>query len=154
MQSHVADVVGIGFSSGIVTVHDIRADERILHVQMDGGAISAIAFRTDGQEVMATSNVIGHIALWDLNQKGRLLHIIRGAHDGPVTSIQWIPNQPVLVSSGEDNSVKVALPNSCVHWPCLTLCLAMGIRLTRSATTTPKISLGAPRPPASNSALR
>ncbi|KIM28873.1 hypothetical protein M408DRAFT_329296 [Serendipita vermifera MAFF 305830] len=105
VQSHVADIIGVGFSSGIVIVHDIRADERILHVKMDG-AITAVAFRTDGQEVLATSNTAGHVALWDLNQNGRLLHIIRGAHDGSVASIQWIPNQPVLVTSGEDNSIK------------------------------------------------
>jgi len=115
VQSHVADIVGVGFSSGIVTIHDIRADERILYVKLDGGAISAIAFRTDGQELLATSNITGNIALWDLNQKGRLSHIIRGAHDGPVASIQWIPNQPVLVSSGEDNSVKVNLFDAPVY---------------------------------------
>jgi len=111
VQSHVADIIGIGFSSGIATIHDIRADERILHVKMDEEPISAIAFRTDGQEILATSNTTGNIALWDLSQKGRLLYIIRGAHDGPVTAIQWIPNQPVLVSSGGDNSVKVAYFN-------------------------------------------
>jgi U3 small nucleolar RNA-associated protein 21 len=152
VQSHVADVVGVGFSSGIVIIHDIRADERILHVKMDGGAISAIAFRTDGQELLATSNITGNIALWDLNQKGRLSHIIRGAHDGPVASIQWIPNQPMLVSSGEDNSVKVTLFND-LFTAFLILQLAMGIRFAGFAATTPQISLGTSRPPSFNSPL-
>lgn len=44
--------------------------------------------------------------MWDLNAGGRLLHLVRGAHDGAVTSVQWVPGQPLLVSSGEDNSVK------------------------------------------------
>lgn len=107
VQAHVMDVVGVGFSSGLVAIHDIRADEQLIQVRMDGGSVAAIAFRTDGQEVLATANVTGNIALWDLNEGGRLLHIIRGAHDGPVASIQWIPGQPVLVSSSGDNSVKV-----------------------------------------------
>ena len=33
---------------------------------------------------------------------------MRGAHDRAVTAIEWVPGQPVLVSSGEDNSVKVS----------------------------------------------
>lgn len=33
--------------------------------------------------------------------------MIRGAHDGAISAIEWVPGQPVLVTSGEDNSVKV-----------------------------------------------
>lgn len=62
---------------------------------------------TDGHPVLATASSTGHIALWDLNANGRLLHIVRGAHDGAVTTLEWVPGQPVLLSSGEDNSVKV-----------------------------------------------
>lgn len=107
-ESHVTDIVGIGFASGDVLIHDIRADEALLQVRMDGGAVTAIAFRTDGQEVLATSNSTGHIAFWDLNNKGRLLYVIRGAHDSAISSVQWVPKQPILVSSGHDNSVKVS----------------------------------------------
>ena len=62
----------------------------------------------DGQPILASASANGHIALWDLNNNGRLIHIVRGAHDRAVTAIEWIPGQPVLVSSGEDNSVKVS----------------------------------------------
>lgn len=50
--------------------------------------------------------------MWDLNAGGRLLHMIRGAHDGAITAIEWVPGQPVLVTSGEDNSVKVRMSNN------------------------------------------
>lgn len=33
--------------------------------------------------------------------------MIRGAHDGAISAVEWVPGQPVLISSGEDNSVKV-----------------------------------------------
>jgi U3 small nucleolar RNA-associated protein 21 len=33
--------------------------------------------------------------------------MIRGAHDGAISAVEWVPGQPVLVTSGEDNSVKV-----------------------------------------------
>ena len=62
----------------------------------------------DGQPILASASANGHIALWDLNNNGRLIHIMRGAHDRAVTAIEWVPGQPVLVSSGEDNSVKVS----------------------------------------------
>jgi len=50
---------------------------------------------------------LGHLALWDLNSGGRLLHLVRGAHDGAITAAEWVCGQPVLITSGEDNSIKV-----------------------------------------------
>ena len=34
---------------------------------------------------------------------------IRNPTDDPVTHVEWVPGQPLLISSGEDNSVKVRL---------------------------------------------
>jgi U3 small nucleolar RNA-associated protein 21 len=64
-------------------------------------------FPADGHPVLASASSAGHIALWDLNEGGRLLHMVRGAHDGAITSLEWVPGQPVLITSSEDNSVKV-----------------------------------------------
>jgi WD40 repeat protein len=61
----------------------------------------------DGEPILASASSAGHIALWDLNAGGRLLHLIRGAHDGAISALEWVPGQPVLITSGEDNSVKV-----------------------------------------------
>ncbi|QRW15106.1 U3 small nucleolar RNA-associated protein 21 [Ceratobasidium sp. AG-Ba] len=106
VQSPAVDVVGIGFASGECVLYDIRSDERVMRVFMEGAAIRSIAFRTDGHPVLGTASATGHIALWDLNAQGRLLHIIKGAHNSSISSIQWIPGQPVMVTSGEDNSLK------------------------------------------------
>src|ERR1700761_1508346 len=73
----------------------------------DGICVYKLTFLSDGESVIAIASSTGHIALWDLSAKGRLLHIIRGAHDAAKTAIEWTPGQPVLISSGEDNSVKV-----------------------------------------------
>ena len=67
----------------------------------------------DGQPILASASSAGHVALWDLNDGGRLLHLVRGAHDGAVTAVEWVPGQPVLVTSGEDNSVKVGFWLNC-----------------------------------------
>ncbi|KAL4246072.1 Utp21-domain-containing protein [Abortiporus biennis] len=105
-QSPAIDVVGVGFASGEISVYDVRMDERLLRMNMQDGAVRGLSFRSDGHPVLATGSSTGHIALWDLNNGGRLLHIIRGAHDGAIAGVEWVPGQPLLISSGEDNSVK------------------------------------------------
>jgi WD40 repeat protein len=69
--------------------------------------VSFSCVNQDGTQVLSAAASTGHIALWDLDSGGKLLHVIRGAHEGAATAIEWIPGQPILVSSGEDNSVKV-----------------------------------------------
>ncbi|KAJ7219436.1 Utp21 specific WD40 associated putative domain-containing protein [Mycena pura] len=105
-QAPAIDVVGIGFTSGEISVYDVRADERLMRMFMEGGGVRALGFRSDGHPVLASASSAGHIALWDLNSGGRLLHMVRGAHDGAITAVEWVPGQPVLITSGEDNSVK------------------------------------------------
>ncbi|KAF8610566.1 Utp21-domain-containing protein [Ceratobasidium sp. AG-I] len=105
-QSPAVDVIGIGFASGECVLYDIRSDERIMRVFMEGAAVRAIAFQTDGHPTLATASATGHISLWDLNAQGRLMHIVKGAHSSGISAIQWIPGQPVMVTSGEDNSLK------------------------------------------------
>jgi U3 small nucleolar RNA-associated protein 21 len=45
-QSPAIDVLGIGFQTGDIVVYDIRADERMMRMFMEGGSIQALAFRT------------------------------------------------------------------------------------------------------------
>lgn len=46
VQSPAIDVVGIGFTSGEISVYDVRADERLMRMFMEGGGIRALGFRT------------------------------------------------------------------------------------------------------------
>ena len=41
----------------------------------------------DGHPILASISSAGHIALWNLNEGGRLLHMIRGVHDA---AISWV----------------------------------------------------------------
>lgn len=45
VQSPAIDVVGIGFASGEISVYDVRLDERLMRMFMDGG-IRALGFRS------------------------------------------------------------------------------------------------------------
>jgi U3 small nucleolar RNA-associated protein 21 len=123
-QSPAVDVIGIGFASGECVLYDIRSDEKVMRVFMEGAGVRAIAFRTgsfliivinynlftfhiDGHPTLATASATGHIAIWDLNAQGRLMHIVKGAHSSSISAAQWIPGQPVMITSGDDNSLKV-----------------------------------------------
>lgn len=64
-------------------------------------------FWSDGPPTLASASETGHISLWDLGSGGRLLHTVRGAHEGSISALGWISGQPLLISSGDDNSVKV-----------------------------------------------
>ena len=46
VQSPAIDVVGIGFISGEISVYDVRADERLMRMFMEGGGVRALGFRS------------------------------------------------------------------------------------------------------------
>lgn len=91
-----------------------------------GAPVTSISFRTDGlgagsdgrtAGVMATSGSLdGDITFWDLNGGGRVMGVLRGAHNpssnahggvgGGISKIEFLAGQAILVSSGLDNSLK------------------------------------------------
>ena len=60
----------------------------------------------DGHPVMATGSTLGHIALWNLEEK-RLQSQMRQCHNGSVTGMKCLPSEPLMVTSSPDNSLKV-----------------------------------------------
>ena len=57
----------------------------------------------DGMHSIATGSPLGHIAVWDLDNK-RLGTILREAHNGGVSGLQFLQSQPLMVTSGPDNT--------------------------------------------------
>nr|CAB3468533.1 unnamed protein product [Digitaria exilis] len=70
------------------------------------GAVTALSFRTDGQPLLASGGSSGVISIWNL-EKRRLHSVIREAHDGSIVSLHFFANEPVLMSSAADNSIKM-----------------------------------------------
>jgi len=60
----------------------------------------------DGQQIMATGGLNGDIALWNLDER-RLSYVMKGVHNGEVISAQFLNGQPIMITSGNDNSLKV-----------------------------------------------
>ncbi|KAI1273178.1 WD repeat domain-containing protein [Xylaria sp. FL0933] len=127
--SHALSLMAISYAQGPLVIQNILTDKTL--IQLNAGAedapVTSIAFRTDGMGaghdgrkdgVMATATKeSGDITFWDLNDGGRVMGILRSAHNPPardgakvrgggVSKIEFLAGQPVLVTSGRDNSLK------------------------------------------------
>jgi U3 small nucleolar RNA-associated protein 21 len=107
-QSPAVDVVAVGLDDGKVCLHNLRYDTPLQAVRHEEGAPTAVAFRTDSPDAgfMATGSDSGLIAIWDLGKR-RLHSLLRGAHTARVTSLHFLHNEPVLVSVGADNALRM-----------------------------------------------
>lgn len=107
VSSPALDVVAIGCADGKVRVHNIRCNEEIITFSHSTrGAVTALSFSTDGQPLLASGGSSGVISIWNL-EKRRLQTVIREAHDGSIVSLHFFANEPVLMSSSTDNSIKM-----------------------------------------------
>ncbi|KKA30329.1 hypothetical protein TD95_002263 [Thielaviopsis punctulata] len=121
-------LLAIAFEAGPLIIQDILTDKTI--IQLIAGTrempVSSISFRTDaagaGQDgrsdgVMATSSLVsGDVTFWDLNKGGRIMGILRSAHNPPTSDgklvrggigkVDFLSGQPVIITSGRDNSLK------------------------------------------------
>ncbi|XP_041915856.1 WD repeat-containing protein 36 [Alosa sapidissima] len=105
-QTPAVDVVGVGLASGQVIIHNIKFDETLMKFQQDWGPITSLSFRTDGHPIMAAGSPVGHIGLWDLEEK-KLIGQMRDAHDTAIAGLTFLLNEPLLITNGADNAIRV-----------------------------------------------
>ncbi|XP_072228107.1 WD repeat-containing protein 36 [Leuresthes tenuis] len=105
-QSPAVDVVGVGTATGRIIIHNIRLDETLMTFMQDWGPISTLAFRTDGPPIVASGSSQGHIAFWDLERR-QLVAQHRHAHRTAVAAATFLHREPLLVTNGADNAIKV-----------------------------------------------
>lgn len=107
VSSPALDVVAVGCADGKIHVHNIRYDEELVtFTHSMRGAVTALSFSTDGQPLLASGGTSGVISIWNL-EKRRLQSVIKEAHDSAIISLHFFANEPVLMSSSADNSVKM-----------------------------------------------
>ncbi|XP_072048834.1 WD repeat-containing protein 36-like [Amphiura filiformis] len=105
-QAPAVDVVAVGHVDGTVIVHNLKFDETIITFKQEWGPVTAIAFRTDGQPIMATGSTLGHIALWNLEEK-RLQAQMRNAHRESIAGMAFLQSEPVMITNSSDNHIKM-----------------------------------------------
>ena len=117
-------VLAVAYADGSLHLFNVDTDEAILSLRTRSGKpVTTIAFRGDGlgagedgrkDGAMATASIEdGQITLWDLNRGGKVSGVMRSAHEtssetkaSGITKIEFLPGQPVLVSSGLDNALR------------------------------------------------
>ncbi|KAL1358979.1 hypothetical protein HN51_004208 [Arachis hypogaea] len=106
VSSPALDVVAVGCADGSIHVHNIRYDkELVTFTHSTRGFVTALSFCTDGKPLLASGGSSGVISVWNLEKK-RLQSVVREAHDSVITSLHFFANEPVLMSSSADNSIK------------------------------------------------
>ncbi|KAK4142375.1 Utp21 specific WD40 associated putative domain-containing protein [Dichotomopilus funicola] len=125
--SPALSLLAIAYSEGPLVIQNVLTDKPVLRVNAgtDDAPVTCISFRSDGQGagqdgrkdgVMATAtSVSGDVTFWDLNKGGRIMGVLRSAHNPPshnrdvrggISKVEFLPGQPVIVTSGLDNSLK------------------------------------------------
>lgn len=70
-------------------------------------------FYLDGINTLISTSPSGHIAVWDLDDK-RLCSILYDAHLSGISGTAFFPQQPLLITNGSDNAIKVS-SHLCIH---------------------------------------
>jgi len=105
-QSPAVDVIAIGLSNGKIIVHNLKLDQSITQFHQAEGAVTALTFRTDSHPILASGGPTGTLVIWDLEKK-KLLTLVPAAHNRSISSIRFLHAEPVMISSGDDNSLKM-----------------------------------------------
>jgi len=105
---NVLDLVAIGYASGRICVMNAREDEVVLELAQAQGSISSLSFRTgaDAPAHLVSASPSGACVVWDL-QKRRSHHVMEEAHAAAVVQAHFLPGEPLLVTSGRDNAIRM-----------------------------------------------
>ncbi|KAL1838319.1 hypothetical protein VTJ49DRAFT_2809 [Mycothermus thermophilus] len=126
--SPALSLLAIAYAAGPLVIQNVLTDKPVLLLNGAGtedAPVTCVSFRSDGQGagpdgrkdgVMATATgASGDVTFWDLNKGGRVMGVLRSAHNPPshdrevrggISRIEFLPGQPVIVTSGLDNSLK------------------------------------------------
>lgn len=104
-QAPAIDVAAIGLSNGKIVLLNLKADRIVMEFSQEYGMVTGISFRTDGPSTMATSSTNGQIAFWNLDEKKIESTLL--AHHDSVCTLKFLPNEPLLLTTSVDNSLKL-----------------------------------------------
>ena len=125
-QSPASDVVALGCSDGAILLLHLKLDQVLFSFQQTDGAVTSLSFRTDAASdrypFLVSSSSQGRLHIWNLGGNDgqdteafnptsqlqrKLLYSLDEAHRGAVSRVAFLPGEPVMVSSGADNTIKV-----------------------------------------------
>lgn len=104
-QSPALDIVAIGLHSGTIHIRNLRTDIEIMTFSQPQ-PVQSLSFRTDGSTLLASSSPTGRISIFDMNKR-RVIHTVETSPSSQVVNLQFLPGQPILLTTSKDNSIKL-----------------------------------------------
>lgn len=104
-QTPAVDIAAVGLANGKVVLLNLKVDKILMEFTQEWGIVTGISFRTDGPPMMATSSSNGQIAFWNLEEKKIVSTLL--SHDDSVFTLKFLPNEPLLLTTSLDNSLKL-----------------------------------------------
>lgn len=105
-QSPAVDVVAVALANGDIHLINLRFDQVLFSFRLEHSPPVSLSFRTDGPPILAAGSEDGQIAIFDLKQK-ILLSMMPQAHRSRVSTLRFLPGEPIMVTSSPDNSIKM-----------------------------------------------
>mmetsp|Transcript_91018 Transcript_91018/g.282852 ORF Transcript_91018/g.282852 Transcript_91018/m.282852 type:complete len:1016 (+) Transcript_91018:107-3154(+) len=105
---NVLDLVALGFASGRICVLNAREDRVVVELDQAQGRVTALTFRSGASAPahLISGTPVGAFVVWDLDKR-RAHHVHEGVHQGPITSAHFLPDQPLMVTGGRDNAIRI-----------------------------------------------
>lgn len=101
--------LAIGTSEGVCKIYNIKKGKTLKNINTGSKSlITSISFRTDGNPHIVCSLKNGDLFFYDLNRNSRV-HLLSNVHKeefGGVSKVQFLNGNPILVTTGGDNSLK------------------------------------------------
>ncbi len=117
-QSPACDVLAVGFDTGDLLMINLKLDQVIFKFRQKS-KVTSITFRTDSQTneypFLVSSSDKGHMYTWAVYPDesdpelviSKLEHSLYSVHDGSITKLEFLHGEPVMLSNGTDNSIKM-----------------------------------------------
>ncbi|XP_053692051.1 WD repeat-containing protein 36 [Sabethes cyaneus] len=108
-QAPAIDVAAVGLKNGRIILLNLKYEQTVIELSQDWGPITGITFRTDGPNddhyIMITSSTNGQATIWNLKEHSIVSTL--QVHDDSVTTLKCFANEPLLLTTSADNSMKL-----------------------------------------------
>lgn len=105
----VINFIAIGTVEGICKIYNVKKGKTLKNINTGSKSlITSVSFRTDGNPHIVCSLRNGDLFFYDLNRNARIHHSpnVHKEEFGGVSKAQFLNGNPIVVTTGGDNSVK------------------------------------------------
>lgn len=102
------DILALGTASGEIIMFNMKKGRKIRTIKIPQSRIATVSFRTDGSSHLCVGTTSGDLIFYDLDRRSRI-HVLKNIHRdsfGGVSKAAFLNGQPIIVTSGGDNSLK------------------------------------------------